>query len=58
MPEVVTLAPFDTSNIEGISVSKSGKNYLTVDYERLVPVLIECIKELKKEIDILKSHKE
>ena len=40
---------------DGSIVSMSGENYLTVDYAKLVPLLIEGIKELKKEIDELKS---
>lgn len=55
-PEVVELAPFDTDPMDkGVDQSKSGENYLTLHYERLVPVLIEAIKELKAEIDVLKG---
>jgi hypothetical protein len=54
-PEVVSLAPFDTSIVDGNVASKSGEEYLTVSYERLVPVLIECIKDLKKEVNYLRS---
>jgi len=43
LPEAVSLAPFDTDENKK---SISGQNYLTVDYERVIPLLIEAVKEL------------
>eukprot|EP00960_Hanusia_phi_P055006 762836-Hanusia_phi.AAC.11 len=58
-PEVVALAPFDaTSDENNKTVSKSGEYYKTLKYERLVPVLIQAINELNKEIQELKEWKE
>jgi hypothetical protein len=54
LPEIVSLAPFDVDNLDG-KTSKSGENYLTVQYEKLVPLLIEGIKELKAEFDAYKA---
>jgi hypothetical protein len=47
-PEVVALAPFDSiyDEIQNKFVSKSGENYLTLKYDRLVVVSLQCIKEL------------
>jgi hypothetical protein len=58
LPEIVTLAPFDvTGNDNGDMLSKSGENYKTVKYDKLVPLLIEAIKELKLELDALNTKK-
>ena len=55
LPEVVKHAPFDIESKDGENVSKSGKNYLTVQYEKIVPLLIEAIKEQQQQIEELKS---
>ena len=55
-PELVSLAPFDSvyDSEKKKIISKSGEEYLTLNYERLVPVLLQGIKELKQEINELK----
>jgi hypothetical protein len=58
-PEVVSLAPFDMTGDgkvdgDGKIYSKSGENYLTVDYSRLVPLLIEAVKELADMVEELR----
>jgi len=42
LPQVVVPAPIDS-------------NYLTIQYERLIPLLVEAIKEQQKQIDELKA---
>ena len=57
LPEIVTLAPVDTSTDEnGKQVSKSGENIKTVYYEKLIPVLIEAMKELSKKVEDLENR--
>jgi hypothetical protein len=57
LPEVVTIAPFDLDGYDeqGNGISKSGENYLTIKYERIVPLLIEAIKEQQTQIEELKQ---
>jgi hypothetical protein len=52
LPEIVKPAPFD-SNKFGHTIS--GNKYITVDYARVVPLLIEALKEQKKQIEELKK---
>lgn len=55
-PEAVFPAPFDIAQLEdGSEVSRSGENYLTVQYERLMPLVIEAIKELSEEVRAIKK---
>jgi hypothetical protein len=51
-PELIHRAPVDDDG-EGGSVT--GESYITVDYPRLVPLLIESIKQLSAEIEELKA---
>jgi hypothetical protein len=58
LPEAVKPAPFDLIRIdEKTEISRSGKNYETVQYEKLVPLLIEAIKEMQKQIEELKGNR-
>lgn len=55
-PEAVKPAPFDlVKDADGNDVSKSGQGFKTVQYERLIPLLIEAIKELDEELQKLKA---
>ena len=47
LPQAVKPAPFDQ---DGEGGSKSGENYKTVQYEKVVPLLVEAIKEQQKQI--------
>jgi hypothetical protein len=57
LPEAVKPAPFDIMMFENTEISRSGENYQTVQYEKIVPLLIEAIKQLKTELDALKEIK-
>jgi hypothetical protein len=58
LPQAVSLAPVDMKGDPETHeiISKSGENYLTVDYSRLVPLLIEAIKEQQTQINDLKTQ--
>ena len=55
IPEIVSIAPFDSYRDGDEIKSKSGENFLSLRYERIIPYLIEAIKELKKENDEIKK---
>jgi len=55
LPQIVVPAPFDIAqDKDGNEYSKSGENYKTVHYEKLIPLLIESIKEQNETIENLK----
>jgi len=53
LPEAVKLAPFDRAD-DG--TSKSGENYLTVQYEKLTALLIEAVKAQQAQIAQLEAR--
>ena len=59
-PELVERAPFDTeTDTSDVTnprrYSKSGQEYLTLNYHRLVPVLVQAIKELEARVAQLEA---
>jgi len=52
MPQIVKAAPFD---LDQDGNSKSGENYKTVQYDKLVPLLIEAINELQAKVKALEA---
>ena len=57
MPAAIKRAPFD-HDLTKPNQSKSGEDFLTVQYEKMVPLLVEAIKEQQKQIDELKEKLE
>lgn len=55
LPQATPLAPFDTlMNPETRQkTSKSGQHYLTIQYERLIPLLVESVKQLSEQVSTL-----
>jgi hypothetical protein len=57
-PEVVNLAPCDVvyNAVTHEQESRTGLNLLTIQYERLVPVIIQALQELKVEVQEMKKE--
>jgi hypothetical protein len=56
LPQIVVPAPFDIMQLqEGVEISRSGENYKTVHYDKLVPLLIQAIKEQQVMIEELQK---
>jgi len=57
LPEAVKPAPFDViTDKDGNKTSLSGENYLTVQYEKIVPLLIAAIQELNDKVNNLEEQ--
>ena len=52
LPEAVAPAPFDSDKY-GHSIS--GEKYLTVMYSKIIPLLVQSLKEQKEQIEYIKS---
>ena len=51
IPQAIDTAPFDAS-YEGTDREK----YKTIKYDRLIPLLVECVNEQQKQIDNLTNQ--
>lgn len=52
IPHAVARAPFDTDDN---GKSKSGEDYLTIAYERIVPVLVAAVNELNARVSMIEQ---
>jgi len=57
LPEAIRPAPFDTDTVQRVKVSRTGQEYLTVQYDKLVPLLIEALKELESRVARLEAER-
>jgi len=53
LPEAVKIAPFD---MDGMGGSRTGERYLTIQYEKLTPLLVEAVKELQAKVNNLENE--
>ena len=51
IPQAIEIAPFD-DKYEGTDREK----YKTIKYDRIIPLLVECIKEQQKQINKLQKQ--
>ena len=56
LPQLVTIAPFDREEKDGKVVSKSGNDYKTVQYDKIVALLVEAVKELSARVKELEGR--
>ena len=56
LPQLVTLAPFDRQEeADGTVISKSGENFKTVQYDKVIALLVEAVKELSAKVKELEA---
>lgn len=58
LPEIVTIAAFDLDGLDenGKAKSRSGLNYMTIEYDKMIPLLIEAIKAQQIMIEELQNR--